>query len=119
MKDTDLYSRILAQRTYRLHPGKPGLRELLRRAQNSAYDGYGKSIRQIARETGHDRKTIKKVLLGKTPSYKSRGAQPYTVESWAGTVAYPSNVRRPSGITPSMNLSLATPSPLFYEHGTN
>ena len=45
----------------------------------TAHRVYGKSIRQIARETGHDRKTIKKVLLGKTPFYKSRGAQPYPV----------------------------------------
>ena len=30
---------------------------------------YDKSIREIARETGHDRKTIKKILLGKNLSY--------------------------------------------------
>ena len=40
---------------------------------------YDKSIREIARETGHDRKTIKKILLGKNLSYTVRETQPYPV----------------------------------------
>jgi hypothetical protein len=31
---------------------------------------YTKSIRQIARETGHARKTIRKVLAGSEPKYR-------------------------------------------------
>ena len=33
---------------------------------------YQKSIRQIARETGHTRKTIRKVLAGWEPKYRRR-----------------------------------------------
>ena len=51
---------------------------------------YGKSIREIARETGHDRKTIKKILLGKIQTYTVRETQPYpilgpfidTIDNW-------------------------------------
>jgi len=51
---------------------------------------YGKSIREIARETGHDRKTIKKILLGKNQIYTVRETQPYpilgpfidTIDNW-------------------------------------
>ena len=36
----------------------------------TAHRVYQKSIRQIARETGHHRKTIRKVLAGKEPGYR-------------------------------------------------
>jgi transposase len=38
---------------------------------------YGKGIRQIMRETGHDRKTIRKVLSGEYCGYSKREKQPY------------------------------------------
>jgi transposase len=38
----------------------------------TAHRVYKKSIRQIARETGHTRKTIRKVLLGLTPKYRRK-----------------------------------------------
>lgn len=38
----------------------------------TAYRVYKKSIRQIARETGHTRKTIRKVLAGWEPRYRRR-----------------------------------------------
>lgn len=38
---------------------------------------YGKRIKQIARETGHSKNTIKKVLRGEYRGYKSRAKQPY------------------------------------------
>ena len=49
-----------------------------------------KSIRQIQKETGHSRVTIRKVLEGEFPEYKRRMAQPYpvlekhrdTIERW-------------------------------------
>ena len=44
-----------------------------------AHRVYGKSIRQIARETGHDRKTIRKVLRGEPSGYGERESQPYPV----------------------------------------
>src|SRR6266481_8261510 len=34
---------------------------------------YKKSIRQIARETGHTRKTVRKALLGLLPKYRRKG----------------------------------------------
>lgn len=40
---------------------------------------YGKSVRQIARETGHSKNTIKKVLRGEFCGYRSRTSQPYPV----------------------------------------
>jgi transposase len=38
---------------------------------------YGKSIREIERETGHDRKTIRKVLIGEYCGYSKRERQPH------------------------------------------
>ncbi|MGA6924902.1 MAG: hypothetical protein WBY88_04410 [Desulfosarcina sp.] len=40
---------------------------------------YGKSVRQIAKETGHSKNTIKKVLRGEYCGYRSRTSQPYPV----------------------------------------
>ena len=40
---------------------------------------YGKKIRQIARDTGHSKNTIKKVLRGEYRGYKPRSKQPYPV----------------------------------------
>ena len=45
----------------------------------TAHRVYGKSIRNIERETGHDRKTIRKVLRGEYAGYSQREAQPYPV----------------------------------------
>ncbi|MBW2202304.1 MAG: IS21 family transposase [Deltaproteobacteria bacterium] len=45
----------------------------------TAYRVYGKKIRQIARETGHSRKTIRKVLQGQYMGYKSRAKQVYPI----------------------------------------
>ncbi len=42
----------------------------------TAYRVYGKSIRTIERETGHDRKTIRKVLRGEYSGYSQREAPP-------------------------------------------
>ena len=42
--------------------------ELMRTAQRV----YKKSIRQISRETGHTRKTIRKVLQGLEPKYRRK-----------------------------------------------
>jgi len=44
-----------------------------------AHRVYGKSIRQIQRETGHARPTIRKVLRGELVGYKSRETQVYPV----------------------------------------
>ena len=41
----------------------------------TAHRVYKKSIRQISRETGHTRKTIRKVLQGLSPKYR-RKAEP-------------------------------------------
>ena len=38
----------------------------------TAHRVYGKSIREIARETGHHRETIRKALAGKEPKYRRR-----------------------------------------------
>lgn len=43
----------------------------------TAYRVYGKKIKQIARETGHSKNTIKKVLRGEFSHYKPRIEQPY------------------------------------------
>jgi transposase len=59
----------------------------------TAHRVYGKSIREIARETGHDRKTVRKVLNGKFPNYSKRKEQPYpalgpylaTIDAWLET----------------------------------
>ena len=45
----------------------------------TAYRVYDKKIRQIARETGHSRNTIKKVLRSQYCGYKQRENQPYPV----------------------------------------
>lgn len=45
----------------------------------TAYRVYGKKIREIARETGHCRKTIRKVLRGQHSGYKPRVKQLYPV----------------------------------------
>lgn len=44
-----------------------------------AHRVYGKGIRQIQRETGHDRKTIRKVLRGEQRAYPRRDHQPFPV----------------------------------------
>jgi transposase len=45
----------------------------------TAHRVYGKKIRQIARETGHSRNTIKKALKGEHSGYKPRTHQPFPV----------------------------------------
>ena len=43
----------------------------------TAHRVYGKKIKQIARETGHSKNTIKKVLRGEYSGYRPRITQPY------------------------------------------
>jgi hypothetical protein len=43
------------------------------------YRVYGKKIKQIAKETGHSKNTIKKVLRGEYTGYKPRVQQPYPI----------------------------------------
>ena len=45
----------------------------------TAHRVYGKKIREIARETGHSRNTIRKVLRDGYGGYPSRVRQPYPV----------------------------------------
>ena len=45
----------------------------------TAYRVYGKTIRQIARDTGHSRNTIKKALHSQFIGYRPRDSQPYPV----------------------------------------
>lgn len=45
----------------------------------TGYRVYGKKIKQIARETGHSKNTIKKVLRGEHKGYKERDNQPFPV----------------------------------------
>lgn len=45
----------------------------------TAHRFYGKSIKQISRETGHSRNTIRRALKGEYSNYKSRQEQPYPV----------------------------------------
>ena len=45
----------------------------------TAYRIYGKKIKQIARETGHSKNTIKKVLRGEYCGYQPRDKQPYPI----------------------------------------
>lgn len=45
----------------------------------TAHRVYGKSIKQIARETGHSRNTIRRALKGEYSDYKPRAQQPYPV----------------------------------------
>ena len=40
---------------------------------------YGKNVSEIARETGHSRNTVKKVLRGEFTGYSARKTQPYPV----------------------------------------
>ena len=40
---------------------------------------YGKSVSEIARETGHSRNTVKKVLRGEHRNYAARERQAYPV----------------------------------------
>ena len=43
----------------------------------TAHRFYGKSIKQISRETGHSRNTIRRALRGEYNDYKTRSQQPY------------------------------------------
>lgn len=45
----------------------------------TAHRVYGKKVKQIARETGHSKNTIKKVLKGEYSGYNPRQKQPYPV----------------------------------------
>jgi transposase len=45
----------------------------------TAYRVYGKGIREIARDTGHSKNTIKKALREEYTEYKVRESQPYPV----------------------------------------
>ena len=45
----------------------------------TAHRVYGKKIKQIARETGHSKNTIKKMLRGEYSGYKPRIEQPHPV----------------------------------------
>ncbi len=62
---------------------KPEVERMIRMEQYSfirtAHRVYGKSIRQISRETGHSRKTIRKILCQEPYSYAGRQRQPYPV----------------------------------------
>jgi len=42
-----------------------------------AHRVYGKKIREITRETGHSRNTVKKVLKNEYMSYSARQNQPF------------------------------------------
>jgi len=45
----------------------------------TAHRVYGKKIKQIERETGHSKNTIRKALRGEYSGYKARDQQPYPV----------------------------------------
>lgn len=45
----------------------------------TAHRVYGKKIKQISRETGHSKNTVKKVLRGEYTGYKPRAQQPFPV----------------------------------------
>ena len=45
----------------------------------TAHRVYGKKIKQIERETGHSRDTMRKALRGEYSGYKARDEQPYPV----------------------------------------
>ena len=60
----------------------------------TAHRVYGKGVREIARGTGHDWKTIRKVLRGERSAYGQRQSQPYpgsariqirSIRGWKGT----------------------------------
>jgi len=73
---------------------KPEVSEVIKMDQyeyiRTAHRIYGKGIRQIQKDTGHSRVTIRKVLEGEPPVYRGRTHQPYPVlgpyrqfiESW-------------------------------------
>lgn len=45
----------------------------------TAHRVYGKTIKEISKETGHSKNTVKKVLRSEMSNYKSRDNQPYPV----------------------------------------
>lgn len=45
----------------------------------TAHRVYGKSLHEIARETGHDRKTVQKIVRGEYSGYGQRQSQPHPV----------------------------------------
>ncbi len=45
----------------------------------TAHRVYGKKIREIARDTGHSRNTVKRALREEYCGYNSRKSQPYRV----------------------------------------
>ena len=45
----------------------------------TSYRVYGKTIKEIARETGHSKNTVKKVLRGEYKGYSQRDTQPFPV----------------------------------------
>ncbi len=45
----------------------------------TAHRVYGKTIRQIARDTGHSKNTVKKALRSQFVGYPARARQPYPV----------------------------------------
>lgn len=45
----------------------------------TAHRVYDKSVSEIARETGHSRNTIKKILRGEYQRYLPRKSQPFPV----------------------------------------
>ena len=45
----------------------------------TAHRVYGKAIKELARETGHSKNTIKKILKQEYIGYKQRSKQPYPV----------------------------------------
>jgi len=52
-----------------------------------AYRVYGKKIREITRETGHSRNTVKKVLKNEYMSYRARQNQPFpSLGPYLGTI---------------------------------
>ncbi len=53
----------------------------------TAHRVYGQKIKQIARETGHSRNTVKRVLRGQYSGYMPRKNQPYPVLGpYVGTI---------------------------------
>ena len=40
---------------------------------------YGKKVKEIVRETGHSKNTIKRILRGEYKGYKERESQPFPV----------------------------------------
>ena len=65
------------------YEGTGGERSMLKVDQydyiRTAYRVYGKKIREVARETGHSRNTIKKALREEYSGYNPRKSQPYPV----------------------------------------